>query len=154
MKEVIRIEELLKKENVRILNAVSDWKDAIQIAIEPLIEQGYCEQRYIDGIIANTYKFGPYYVLCENLALIHAEANKGVIATQLSITVLKNPVKFKKDGVDVRILIGLGAIDSEAHLYAMQAISNIFTDVNRINKIINASSTEEIYFEFIQSVEL
>lgn len=148
------IKEVLKKENIRILDAVMDWKEAIDIAVRPLIQQGYCEERYIDGIIANTYKFGPYYVLCEDLALIHAEANKGVIATQLAITVLKNPVKFKEDGFDVRVLIGLGAIDSETHLYAMQAISNIFADTSRINKIVNATSIDIIYEEFIQSVDL
>ncbi|MFV0393860.1 MAG: PTS sugar transporter subunit IIA [Coprobacillaceae bacterium] len=153
-RKAIQIEELLKQENVRILDTVSDWKDAIKVAITPLIEQGYCEQRYIDGIIENTYKFGPYYVLCEDLALIHAEADKGVISTQLAITVLKNPVKFKADGFDVRVLIAFGATDSEAHLYAMQAISNIFADAKRVSKIVNATSTEEIYKEFILSVDV
>ena len=151
MSEEIPIEKLLKKENIKILDTVSDWQEAIKIVIQPLVEQGYCEKRYIDGIIANTYTYGPYYVLCENLALIHASSDKGVIDTQLSIVVLKNPVRFKKDGFDVRILIGLTAIDSNAHISAMRAISNIFVDNKRINKIINALTTAQIYDEFIEA---
>lgn len=151
--KIVKIKELLKKENVRILDAVKDWKEAIRVSVLPLVEQGYCEERYIDGIIENTYKFGPYYVLCENMALLHAEADKGVNQTQLAITVLKKPIKFKEGGWDVRILIALGAIDAETHLYAMQAISNIFSNEEKISSILNTTSTEEIYNTFITSVD-
>ena len=69
-----------------------------------MIEQGYCTKEYEDAVFENTEKFGPYYVLCENLALIHASNQSGVNETQMAVTVLKEPVKFKPDGYDVRIL--------------------------------------------------
>lgn len=46
--------EILKLENVRILNSVKDWIEAIHVAVQPLVEQGYCEKRYISEIIENT----------------------------------------------------------------------------------------------------
>ena len=136
--------EILKLENVRILDSVKDWIEAINVAVQPLVEQGYCESRYITGIIENTKKFGPYYVLCENLALIHASSEQGVI---------KNPIKFKPDGYNVRILLVLAAEDSESHIEAIQAISNIFSDKKRVQKILDAKSTEEIFNVFINSVD-
>ena len=138
--------EILKLENVRILDSVKDWIEAINVAVQPLVEQGYCESRYITGIIENTKKFGPYYVLCENLALIHASSEQGVIKKQIAVTVLKNPIKFKPDGYNVRILLVLAAEDSEA-------ISNIFSDKKRVQKILDAKSTEEIFNVFINSVD-
>lgn len=145
--------EILKLENVRILNSVKDWIEAIHVAVQPLVEQGYCEKRYISEIIENTKKFGPYYVLCENLALIHASSEQGVIKKQIAITVLKKPIKFKHDGYNVRILLVLAAEDSESHIEAIQAISNIFSDKERIQKILDATSTEEIFNIFINSVD-
>lgn len=39
------------------------------VAVQPLVNGGYCEARYIDEIIKNTEKLGPYYVLCENSSI-------------------------------------------------------------------------------------
>lgn len=145
--------QMLKLENVKMLQKVSDWVDAIHVSVQPLIDQGYCEARYIDGIIRNTEKFGPYYVLCENLALIHANASDGVLHKQMSVTVLKEPVKFKTDGYDVRILIALAAEDSESHLGAMKAISHIFGQPQRIQNVLDATSEKEIYEIFVHASE-
>lgn len=148
------MKDLLKKENVKIIPSVKDWIDAIHVAVQPLVEQGYCEPRYIDGIIENTNKFGPYYVLCENLALIHANSTQGVIKKQLAITILKKPVKFKPDGFDVRVLITLAATDSESHLSAMQAISNIFSDEKKVQRFLDATSSDEVYDLFTSSADV
>jgi PTS system ascorbate-specific IIA component len=149
-----KIKELLKLENVRIISSVPSWQEAVKVSVTPLIEQGYCEERYIEGIIENTFSYGPYYVLCENMALIHAEASKGVNRTQVAITVLKNPIKFKQDGLDVRVLIALGAVDAEGHLSVMQAISKIFSNEKKVKTILQASSPDVIYDEFVTSVTL
>ncbi|NBK97471.1 MAG: PTS sugar transporter subunit IIA, partial [Erysipelotrichia bacterium] len=97
--------EMLKEENVQIVQKVTDWVDAIHVALTPLVEQGYCEARYIDGIIRNTKKYGPYYVLCENLALLHASSSDGVIKKQIAVTVLKEPVKFNEGTTHMRYLL-------------------------------------------------
>ena len=36
-----KVKEILKKENVRILNQVKDWREAIKVSTDPLSEQGY-----------------------------------------------------------------------------------------------------------------
>ena len=136
--------ELIKEENIFFLNRVNNWKEAIVIAMQPLVDKGYCEPRYIDGVFENTKKYGPYYVLCENLALIHASKDQGALKTQLAITILKEPIKFKEDGLDVRVLVALVATDSESHLSAMQAIAKIFADKKLVNKLLNATSSKEV----------
>ena len=143
------MKELLKLENIFIRQAVDNWQEAIRVSINPLVEQGYCEERYIDGVFENTEKYGPYYVLCENLALIHASSDQGAIKTQLAVTLLKEPVKFKEGGLDVRVLVALVAADPESHLSAMQAISRIFADQDTVNELLDATSTETVYELFV-----
>ena len=91
-----QIYDMLKLENIKILAGVKDWKEAIYTAVQPLVDGGYCEARYSDEIIKNTEKLGPYYVLCENVALIHGSAEQGVIKRQIAVTLLKEPLKFKE----------------------------------------------------------
>ena len=51
------IAEMLKKENVQIVESVADWKEAINVAVQPLVDGGYVEARststfksYMNGI--------------------------------------------------------------------------------------------------------
>ena len=41
--------DLLKKENVQIVESASDWKDAIRIAVLPLEQDGYVYRRKDEG---------------------------------------------------------------------------------------------------------
>ncbi|MFV0381955.1 MAG: PTS sugar transporter subunit IIA [Breznakia sp.] len=147
------MKDLLQEKNVQIVDSVKDWVEAIHIAVSPLVSEGYVERRYIDGIIENTYQFGPYYVLCENLALLHARPEQGVISRQVAITLLRNPIKFKEDGCDVCLLLTLAASDSQSHLEVMKAIATIFSDSNRVQQLIHAKSSTDIYKQFMEAGE-
>ena len=146
------IKDLLKVKNCFIKESVKDWEDAICVACTPMIEQGYCTKEYEDAVFENTEQFGPYYVLCENLALIHASNHSDVNETQMAVTVLKEPVKFKPDGYDVRILVTLVAKDNHSHMEGIQAVSNIFADESKVNSLLNASTPQEIYNIFVENV--
>ena len=148
------MEKLFKKNNIYFIERVNDWQDAIKRAIEPLVDQGYCESRYIDGVFENTKKFGPYYVLCENLALIHAGMDQGALKTQMAVTVLKEPVKFKPDGYDVRVLIGLVASDAKSHVDIMKAIGEIFSDNDTVEKLLATTSKDVVYDIFAKSSDV
>ncbi|MCF0107111.1 MAG: PTS sugar transporter subunit IIA, partial [Holdemanella sp.] len=102
------IEKLIKKENIILgVESVKDWKEAIHLSLEPLVKGGYCTDGYEEAVIKMTEQYGPYYVLCEEFALIHSNAFETVNETQMAVTTLKNPIKFSDDGYDVRILVAL-----------------------------------------------
>ncbi|OCN05805.1 transcriptional regulator [Erysipelotrichaceae bacterium MTC7] len=147
------MKDMLKRENVQIVERVEDWQEAIHVGVQPLVDGNYVEPRYIDAIITNTHTFGPYYVLCKDLALLHASSDCGVNEKQLALTVLRQPVRFKPDGYDVRLLVTLAASDSESHMQAMQAISNIFSDENRIEKLATAATADDAYAQFIAAAK-
>lgn len=144
---------LLKQENCFIRQNVNDWKDAIHVACKPMVEQNYCTEEYVQAVFESTEKYGPYYVLCENLALIHASNKAGVNDTQMAITVLKEPVRFTPDGWDVRVLVTLVAKDSTSHMKGIMAVSYIFENQDKVQRILNVATPEEIYDLFVESAE-
>lgn len=137
--------DMLKKENVQILDHVDDWKEAITVSLQSLVEQGYVTEDYGKSIIDITNEMGPYYVLTENVALIHGRPESGVLKKQLAITVLRNPIKFSEDGYPVRLLVALAATDSESHMAVIQTLAELFMSEESINELVNAESPEAVY---------
>lgn len=145
----MQINEMLKPENVRIAESVATWQDAIRLAIAPLREGGFVEPRYEDEIIRATNEMGPYYVLTEDVALIHGRPEDGCIKGQMAVTVLKQPIKFSEDSFDVRLLVALAAEDSNSHIEAMQVLAGIFMDEEKIAQIVALDDTAQIYQAFM-----
>lgn len=145
------IEQLLKEENCILLDGVKDWKEAIHVSLEPLIKQGYCTDAYEQAVFENTEKYGAYYVLTDDMALIHASNEAGVKETQMAVTVLKEPVQFTENGAAVRILIALAAKDQTSHMTGIVAVSNIFGDDGNVQPILDATCGKEIYAQFLSS---
>lgn len=139
---------MLKRENVQIVEKVDSWEESVRVAVQPLVDQGYVESRYIDGIIDNAKEFGPYFVICPDLALLHARPDQGVLKRQLAVTVLREPVRFKEEGPDVRVLVTLAATDADGHIEVMRRLATMFCDPDNITKIAEAPSADEIYDYF------
>ncbi|WP_300716523.1 PTS sugar transporter subunit IIA, partial [uncultured Brachyspira sp.] len=64
---------------VQIAESVKDWQEALRIAAKPLLDAENIEARYIDSIIENVIKNGPYIVLIDGVAMPHSRPEEGVI---------------------------------------------------------------------------
>lgn len=146
------LSEMLKKENIFILDEIEDWEQAIRISLKPLEEGGYVEKRYADEIIKSTKEIGSYYVLTEDIALIHGRPEQGVLKKQLAVTIVKKPVIFVGSEFPVRVLLALAATDSNSHVDVMRVLSSIFLDESKIKRVAEAESAEEVY-EFLLKEE-
>lgn len=138
------MESVIKRENIVMKESVESWKEAIQLSAQVLVDGGYIEPRYIDAILESTEKNGPYYVLAPEIAMPHASPDSGVNETQISLLVLKEPIKFSEDGFDVRLFFTLAAKDSTSHLSAIQVLAEVFMDDKIISQIINSKDTENV----------
>lgn len=141
--------KMLKRENVQIVERVDNWEESVHVAVQPLVDQGYVESAYIDGIISNAKEFGPYFVLCPDLALLHARPDQGVLKQQLAVTVLREPVRFKEEGPDVRLLVTLAATDANGHIDVMRQLAVMFGDPDNIVKIVEAPTADDVYDLFV-----
>lgn len=126
--------DLLKKENVQIVESATDWKDAIRISVRPLEQQGYVESRYKEEIISNVESMGPYIVLAPYIALPHARPEQGVKESQIAVTLLQNEVRFAGEEKPVKLLIALAASDNNRHLDALMSISEILQNEDTVQK--------------------
>lgn len=144
------IADMLNIKNITIIEQVQDWREAIRVSLQGLVKGGYVEERYIDSVIQSTIHYGAYYILCNEVALIHGRPEDGVKNKQVAITLLKNPVSFLEDGeYSVRLLVALAATDSNSHLDIMKVLVDILSDKNKMEKMLNTNTVDELYRMFL-----
>ena len=144
------LSQMLQIKNINIVDRIGDWKDAIYCSLKPLEDGGYVDKRYAEEIIKTTEEIGPYYVLAEDIALVHGRPEQGVRKQQIAITLVKEPVVFSGDSFPVRILIALAATAANSHLDIMQLLASIFMDDDKIKAFAQCNSREEIYDFLLQ----
>lgn len=139
---------LLKQENVQICDTADNWRDAIKISVLPLEKSGYVESRYKDGIIENIEKLGPYIIIADHIALPHARPEQGAIETQIGITLFREDIEFEGREAKARLFVTLAAKDSNSHLDALVQISELLSDEETVEKILESPDTATLYRYF------
>ncbi len=139
---------LLKKENVQICETAKNWQDAIRISVLPLEQGGYVESRYKDGIIENIEKLGPYIIIADHIALPHARPEQGAIDTQIGITLFRQDIEFDSREAVARLFVTLAAKDSNSHLDALVQISDLLSDEDEVEKILESPDVQTLYQYF------
>lgn len=141
------LKDLVKKELIQQLDKVNDWQTAVRIASQPLLEQGYIEESYVEAIISSVNEIGPYIVLAPKVAVPHASPDAGVHRLGISLLQLKEPVNFgleDDEDKNVQLIFVLATVDSTAHLKALQQLALILDDDEVIENLIKAEMPEEI----------
>ncbi|MBJ8325839.1 BglG family transcription antiterminator [Streptococcus pacificus] len=149
--EGVSLTDLLTIDLIQTKENVKDWQEAITLAADPLLKQGYIEASYITAMIESVKTIGAYIVLAPHVAVPHATPEKGVKRLGMSLLHLKEPVSFNLDKNDfddereVQLIFVLAAIDSSAHLKALQELVMILDDEEKLQKLIAAETKEDIY---------
>ncbi len=149
------IKDFLKDNHViQFIDSAKDWKDAIKKSIQPLIDMKVCTNEYYDSIIESTNKNGPYYILCDGVAMPHGEIGKGVNGNGTALAIFKEPVMFEKSNTPVYILLPLCAKDATIHTaVALPQIAALFEDPANIEKL-RSFKTEKEVVDFICGLDL
>lgn len=143
------IQEMLEPGNVRIVESVPGWREAVRIACQPLVEGGFVEARYPEEAIANAEKFGPYFVIAPDVALIHARPEQGVLKKQLAVTVVRSGVDFGSGKPPARLLVALAAEDPDSHIDVMRDLVGLLSTPGAIASIAEESTADGIYRRFV-----
>lgn len=72
------IRDWLTPDKIKVINSIDSWENAVRLAAEPLLMQGYIAGSYIEAILQSHKELGPYYVLAPGLAMPHARPEQGV----------------------------------------------------------------------------
>jgi len=135
----------INESNINIVEQTADWQSAVALAVQPLIEAGAVEPRYLQAIYDMHREIGPYYVLGEGIAMPHARPEEGVIRTALSLVIVNNGVEFHSEDNDpVYIVFALAAIDSNSHIEMIASLSHLFCDDEVVEKLRGCRSKEAV----------
>lgn len=136
---------LLTPDVINIHASAKDWKHAVALACQPLLDNGSIEASYVDAIYKSHADLGPYYVVGPRIAMPHARPEDGVNRLSMSLTVIKEGVNFNADDNDpVYLLITLAATDSNSHVDAIANLAELFMNDEDVSAICNAQDNAEI----------
>lgn len=135
--------KLINDELVKLNISVANWQEALVESCRALIDNKFVTERYVELIIDVVNESGPYFILLENFALPHVSASKEVLRTGLSITTLKEPVKFE-NGKQVKVLFTLATKDNEEHLGILTKLSKLLQKDSFVEDLYQATSLDQI----------
>lgn len=133
---------MFSKNNIQIVDSVTDWQASIKIASLPLLEQKIITNTYVNNMIENIKKMGFYIILTDNVAMPHARPEQGVNKNGVSLLKLNNFVYYGEQ--KIYLIFILAAIDSNSHIDTIKKLMDVFDNENTIKKLINSKTTDEI----------
>lgn len=120
-------------------------EDAICEAGRLMLKQKMIEQEYIDAMLDNCAKLGPYFVLLPGLAMPHASCASGVNKLGISIVKLKNSVNFNHEENDpVKLIIALATPDNQSHMSLLSFLSSILLNEQVLTELKESKSKQEM----------
>lgn len=132
---------MIKKENIKLNEKASTKEEAVKLAGQILVDQGAVEPAYVDSMLDREKVVSTF--MGNGLAIPHGtdEGKTSVISSGLSLVQLPDGVDF--DGNETKIVLGIAGKGDE-HLELLQKIAIIFSEEENAEKVINASSADEI----------
>lgn len=131
------------KNNIEVIDEVSDWKEAIRIAAAPLKNHGFIKEEYINSMVKNIIDNGPYIIIMPGIAIPHSRPEDGVLKTGVSLLKLLKSVRFPEDK-DVELIIVLAANDSDVHLELIAELADLLMEDEAVKKLFSAKSKGEV----------
>ncbi|WP_152657561.1 BglG family transcription antiterminator [Oceanobacillus sp. CFH 90083] len=139
--------ELLPSDRIVLKKQAEGWKEAIKLASEPLLNQEYIKETYLNKMIENVHQSGPYIIISDQFALPHATPDDGVVTTGMSMLHLDEPVDIL--GKPATIIVILASKDNEQHLKALSQLTKLFSNKEAKKEII-ATRDKQVIMDWIQ----
>ena len=142
------LNNFLNKENVKIIDRVNDWKEAVLKSGEILIKNKVVNKKYVDEMIKIILKLGAYIVIEEGRAIPHASISENVYKTGVSLLIVKEKIYFP-NGKGANIFLSFAAKNKNEYEIILKDLFELITKYNFIEEISNIKNYTELekYFE-------
>ena len=140
--EDIDLTDLIYQNYIQQERKVSNWKEAMELVAQPLLDYGNVTEEYVEKVIRQYNDQSIHIIFGGKIAVPHGMPSFGVNKLGMSMLVIRDPVKF--GGLDIHIFIMLAPEDEKKHLKAMLQMTDLAADHEGITRIIEAKSKEEI----------
>lgn len=136
---------ILSKKTIKLQSEVNDKHEAIKLAGELLLKNGYVTEEYISSMLKREDDLSTY--MGNYIAIPHGTegSQKYILRTGISIVQLKDQVNFGTDTEPkmVKVIFGISGVDNE-HLEILSKIAIFAMKEENIFKLSQASTKEEI----------
>ncbi len=139
------MKELISFENIKVKAGAKDWKEAIDIAGNLLLNSGKIKRKYIDNMIEAVIDLGPYIVLTPGFALAHAAPSSDVLENGVSLITLEQPVNFGSINDPVNVVLCLASVDSNSHINVLKSVAEKLMIEGMINRLASLGNEKEAY---------
>lgn len=139
------LSELLNEETIQFSESEGlNWEKAIRLAATPLKNNGNIADSYIEAMIENVKKNGPYINIGDQIALAHARPEHGVKELGMAVLKLNKPIDLIDHNHPIQLIFVLAAIDDQSHLKALSELANILNDKSKLQLLIDVKDSSDI----------
>ena len=154
-KNILSLSELLKN-NIILQSDIKDWKEAIQEIGEMLIDDGSCDETYIESMVKKIEEYGSYMVTNKKIAIPHSKNDNNVFKTSMGLLTLKDEVIFPGN-LPVKLILIFSSFDGEEHLEALADFMDLSNNHNFLSKLDEFTNIRKVKdtikkFEFLSKI--
>ncbi len=143
-------QSLIENNSIKLHQTAADWRSAIKLGTDMLVESGAIKPCYYDAIVSSVEQLGPYIIIAPNLALPHARPEQGVIRTAFALVTLDTPVYFEGEDEPVDVMIVLAGSTSDQHMEGLVEVTEVLDDEDsptgvNLDKLRQCQTKEDVY---------
>ena len=146
------LRKLLKKENMKFIEGVEDWKEAILQSGNLLVSNKKVTSEYVKEMIELVEKHGPYIVIEEGIAMPHAGISENVLETGISLLAVKEKVALP-EGRNANIFLSFAAKNKNDNIDIMNDLFELITKhkfIDEVSKMKSYGQLEQYFKEIIK----
>lgn len=137
------LSNFLGEKNILLNQQANTWEEAIKMAGNILIENGYVSSTYSDGMINSIKKKGSYVVVSELVALPHAKNDNNIFNTGMGLLCLDKEVLFPEN-TKVKYILAFCSQDNQSHLSAIVQFVDLLKKYNFLSILEKTTSKRKI----------
>ena len=141
------IKEMIEKKRVQFYKSFDSWEKAIYASYIPLLKDKSVNEDYVDLVINNVKKYGPYIIFTPHIAMPHAQENsKGVYKNGITLMKVEEPVVFDENDSEktANIFISLASANHDIHLKYMKELADFLLQNNNIDNLLKIKNIEDL----------
>ncbi|MGM9617609.1 BglG family transcription antiterminator [Butyricicoccus sp.] len=135
---------MLQQKYIKLYRGSIEWRQAMRLAAEDLIVDGYFDSNYVEKAIENVEEYGSYIIVNQGIALAHASKDAGVYADGISLLIANDGIQFE-DGETVYLMFFFSQKGDTDYLDLFKEIIRLGNNQDNIVKMREMDKIEEVY---------
>ena len=121
------------------------FQDAVIDSVGLLVAAGHAKPEYVDLVIQNLERLGPYFVVAPHIAIAHATGTGAVLSPGLSLLKLQQGVVSGAGENDpVHLVFSLCTPNDNDHVDLLSKFARVMSGEGVVNSLLNASAESGI----------